>query len=278
MVERRQLPPQIKRIELTRRTGGRPVIRYQLTVDVGNVDGKRKQLRKRYATEREARDALDEIRGEVAKGTYVHPSILTVEEACANWLMSRHGIKPKSKSGYHGVLAPVRVELGHLPVQKLTRRHIDELVRRLRDGQVVRADGTKRRPWSARSCNYLLGTLSQVLGQLVHDGTLVRNVVSHVDRVAGKPKKFATYTPMQVERLLRAIQEDRNRHAWHLALSGLRRGEIGGLRWTNIDFEAKTLTIGRHESASMARPSNRMMPNRKTQTECCPSQTRCWSS
>jgi integrase len=244
MAERRQLPPQIKRIELTRRTGGRPVVRYQLTVDVGVVDGKRKQLRKRYATEREAREALDEIRGEVAKGTYVHPSVLTVEEACANWLMSRHGIKPKSKSGYDGVLAPVRVELGHLPVQKLTRRHVDELVRRLRDGQVVRADGTKRRPWSARSCNYLLGTLSQVLGQLVHDGTLVRNVVAHVDRVAGKPKKFATYTPMQVERLLRAIREDRNRHAWHLALSGLRRGEIGGLRWTNVDFEANTLTIG----------------------------------
>ncbi len=244
MAERRQLPPQIKRIELARRTGGRPVVRYQLTVDVGTVDGKRRQLRKRYATEREAREALDEIRGEVAKGTYVHPSILTVEEACANWLMSRHGIKPKSKSGYDGVLAPVRIELGHLPVQKLTRRHVDELVRRLRDGQVVRADGTMRRPWSARSCNYLLGTLSQVLGQLVHDGTLVRNVVAHVDRVAGKPKKFATYTPMQVERLLRAIREDRNRHAWHLALSGLRRGEIGGLRWTNIDFEAKTLTIG----------------------------------
>jgi integrase len=244
MVERRQLPPQIKRIELARRAGGRPVVRYQLTIDVGTVDRKRKQLRKRYATEREAREALDEIRGEVAKGTYVHPSALTVEEACANWLMSRHGIKPKSKSGYDGVLAPVRAELGQLPVQKLTRGDVDGLVTRLRDGQVARADGTTRRPWSARSCNYLLGTLSQVLDQLVHDGTLVRNVVAHVDRVAGKPKKFATYTPLQVERVLRAIREDRNRHAWHLALSGLRRGEIGGLRWTNIDLQAKTLTIG----------------------------------
>ena len=244
MVERRQLPPQIKRIELARRAGGRPVVRYQLTVDVGTADGKRKQLRKRYATERDARDALDEIRGEVAKGTYVHPSTLTVEEACANWLMSRHGIKPKTKSGYDGVLAPVRAELGHLPVQKLTRRDVNELVARLRDGKVDRADNTKRRPWSARSCNYLLGTLSQVLDQLVNDGTLVRNVVAHVDRVAGKPKKFATYTPIQVERVLRAIREDRNRHAWHLALSGLRRGEIGGLRWTNIDFKAKTITIG----------------------------------
>ena len=46
MVERRQLPPQIKRVELAQRDGGRAVIRYQLTVDVGVVDGKRKQLRK----------------------------------------------------------------------------------------------------------------------------------------------------------------------------------------------------------------------------------------
>jgi hypothetical protein len=51
MVERRRLPPQIKRIELDERNGGRPVVRYQLIVDVGVVDGKRKQLRKRYATE-----------------------------------------------------------------------------------------------------------------------------------------------------------------------------------------------------------------------------------
>jgi integrase len=278
MVERRQLPPQIKRIELIRRAGGRPVIRYQLTVDVGTVDGKRKQLRKRHTTERDAREALDEIRGEVFKGTYVHPSVLTVESACANWLMSRHGIKPKSKSGYDGVLAPVRTELGHLPVQKLTRHNVDELVTRLRDGEVARADGTKRRPWSARSCNYLLGTLSQVLDQLVHDGALVRNIAAHVDRVGGKPKKFATYSPKQVERVLGAIREDRNRHAWHLALSGLRRGEIGGLRWTNIDLGLRHRPLGRRVSAWTARPLSRKAPSRRTQSGRCRSPTRCWSS
>ena len=101
MVERRQLPPQIKRIELTR-AGGRPVVRYQLTVDVGTVDGKRKQLRKRYATEGDARKALDEIRGDVAKGTYVQPSVITVEDACANWLMSRHGINPRASPDMTG--------------------------------------------------------------------------------------------------------------------------------------------------------------------------------
>src|SRR5258707_10039520 len=92
MPERRQLPPQIKRVELAHRDGGRPVVRYQLTVDVGAVDGKRKQLRKRYVTEKEARAALDAVRGEVSRGTYVHPTKITLAEACENWLAAKHGL------------------------------------------------------------------------------------------------------------------------------------------------------------------------------------------
>jgi integrase len=107
--------------------------------------------------------------------------------------LSRHGIKAKSKSGYAGVLAPVRSELGHLSVQKLTRRDIDGLIQRLRDGSVARAKGEgRRRKWGARSCNYMLVALSQVFKQLVKDGTVVRNIAEDVDRVPGKPKKFAT--------------------------------------------------------------------------------------
>jgi hypothetical protein len=80
MAERRQLPPQIRRVELARRVGSKPVVRYQLTVDTGMEAGKRKQLRRRYKTEKEARAALAEILGQVASGTYVQPSTLTVED------------------------------------------------------------------------------------------------------------------------------------------------------------------------------------------------------
>jgi integrase len=47
MAERRQLPPQIRRVELASRVGSKAVVRYQLTVDTGTADGKRKQLRRR---------------------------------------------------------------------------------------------------------------------------------------------------------------------------------------------------------------------------------------
>ena len=44
--------------------------------------------------------------------------------------------------------------------------------------------------------------------------------------------------------MLRGIAHDRNRHAWHLALAGLRRGEIAGQRWADIDLDKRTLRIG----------------------------------
>jgi integrase len=244
MTERRHLPPQIRRVELAQRAGSKPVVRYQLTVDTGTADGKRKQLRRRYRTEKEARAALAEIQGQVASGTYVQPSTLTVEQACTDWLRSRHKIRPTTAAGYEFVLQPVQSELGALAVQDLTRRHIDDLIVKLRAGVLVRPGGKARKAWSARSCNYMLGALSQVLAQLVAEGRLTRNVAALVDRVPGKAKKLQTFTADQVRTVLRGIAEDRNRHAWHLALAGLRRGEIAGQRWADIDLENRTVRIG----------------------------------
>ncbi|MGO9386345.1 MAG: Arm DNA-binding domain-containing protein [Mycobacterium sp.] len=245
MGERQQLPPQIRRVELARRAGSRPAVRYQLTVDTGMVDGKRKQLRRRYRTEKEARAALAEIQGQVNAGSYVQPSTLTVEQACADWLQSRHKIRPTTAAGYGYVPQPVRGELGDLAVQDLTRRHIDDLIVKLRAGSLERPGGRARKAWSARSCNYMLGAVSQVLAQLVAEGRLARNVAGLVDRVPGKARIFKTFTDDQVRIVLGAIANDRNRHAWHLALAGLRRGEIAGLRWDDVDFGQRTVRIGK---------------------------------
>jgi hypothetical protein len=164
MTERRQLPPQIKRIELAQRDGGRAVIRYQLTVDVGIVDGQRKQLRKRYGTEKEARAALDAVRGDVAKGTYVHPSRVTLAEACEDWLAAKHGLKPSTLHGHRVNLAAALAELGDIEVQKLNKRHIDDLVTALRAGGLPSPTGKRRKAWSPRSVNYMLGLLSGAKG------------------------------------------------------------------------------------------------------------------
>ena len=249
MAERRQLPPQIKRIELEGRAGGRPVVRYQLTVDIGTVDGKRKQLRKRYPTEAAARKALEGIRGEVATGTYVHPSKTTLRKACEDWLESKHRLKPSTLHGHREKLSPVIAELGHLEVQNLTKRQIDDLVNALRAGGLRSPTQKVRKAWSPRSVNYTLSLLTAVLEDQQKQGNLVRNVASLVDRVAGDPKPSATLTEDEVEAIEKHTTDDRYRIAWQLALAGLRRGEIAGLRWEDVDLQAKTLTIARNRVA-----------------------------
>jgi integrase len=243
MAERRQLPPQIKRVELAQRDGGRAVVRYQLTVDVGLVDGRRKQLRKRFATEKEARAALDAVRGEVSRGTYVHPTKITLAEACENWLAAKHGLKASTLHGHRVNLAAAISEIGEIEVQKLTKRNVDDLVTKLLAGGLLSPTGKARKPWSPRSINYMLGLLAAVLRDQMRQGQVVRNVAELVDRIPADPKPSDTFTPTELQKVLDHVEGDRYAIAWQLALTGLRRGEVAGLRWSDIDLDARALQI-----------------------------------
>jgi hypothetical protein len=81
---RQQLPPQIKKIEVFDRTTGKTVVRYQVTVDAGiNPEtGKRQQVRRRYATEKLARDGLADVTAAATTGAFVPRKAVTVEELC----------------------------------------------------------------------------------------------------------------------------------------------------------------------------------------------------
>jgi integrase len=56
-------------------------------------------------------------------------------------------------------------------------------------------------------------------------------------------QKLSTFTDADVRKLLAHVDGDRLGHAWHLALSGLRRGELCGLRWSDVDLVAGTVKI-----------------------------------
>jgi integrase len=214
------------------------MVRYQVTVDVGHEPdtGRRRQIRRRFVTEAAAREELAKVSGGVAAGTYVHASRLTVDQACEGWLASKHALKPSTLNGHRSKLAALRDELGHIEIQRLTKADIDTLVGRLRRGEV-----TGRKPWTPRSCNYLLHLTAAVLDDQVKQGNVVRNVARLVDRVAGDPQKFRTLTEAEMFAIL--DHECRDAHLWALALYGLRRGEISGLRWEHVDLVAQTISI-----------------------------------
>ncbi len=239
-MSRRQLPPQIKKITL--KSGA---VRYEVTAEAGTdpETGKRRQTKKRYRTEKEARDALAETSMAVRRGTYVPNSSLTVEQACEDWLAGKR-VRGTTATNYRNALQPMRDRYGDEAVQKLSKRHLDDLVTDLLAGTAKKANGRNRRAWKAETVNATLDRFETVLESLIAEGKLVRNVAALVDRVPTGPKKrHVTYSEDEVRKVLAVAANDRNGHAWHLALSGLRRGEIGGLRWSDVDLNAGRLTI-----------------------------------
>jgi integrase len=77
----------------------------------------------------------------------------------------------------------------------------------------------------------------------VDEGKLVRNVVRLVEPPEYTPQERGTWSKAEVRTFLRMTNQDRLHAAWRLSLYGLRRGEVLGLRWSDIDLKAKTLTV-----------------------------------
>ena len=77
----------------------------------------------------------------------------------------------------------------------------------------------------------------------VDEGKLVRNVVRLATPPDYAPKERDTWSTAQVRKFLRTASATRLHVAWRLSLYGLRRGEVLGLRWADIDLKARTLTV-----------------------------------
>jgi integrase len=77
----------------------------------------------------------------------------------------------------------------------------------------------------------------------VGEGRLARNVVRLVTPPTYTAAERDTWSRAEVRKFLRAAEGDRLHAAWRLSLYGLRRGEVVGLRWANVDLKAKTLTV-----------------------------------
>ena len=89
----------------------------------------------------------------------------------------------------------------------------------------------------------MLGLLSAVLKDQMRQGHVVRNIADLVDRIPADPKPPDTFTSAELQTVLAYVDGDRYAIAWQLALTGLRRGEVAGLCWSDVDLDARTLQI-----------------------------------
>jgi integrase len=219
-------------------------VRYRLVVDIGtDQHGKRKQITRTFDKLKDARAELSRIRHESGQGTSVQPSKETVNSYLDSYFKgATRGRRASTKRNYQDAFRPVRERLGDRPLQSLTKADIEDLMDwMLTSGR--RRGGKPGTGLSGRTARLTLGRLTAALEMAVLEGKLVRNVAKLVTPPEHTPRERDTWSKAEVRKFLAAASRDRLHAAWRLSLYGLRRSEVLGLRWSDIDLKAKTLTV-----------------------------------
>jgi integrase len=224
-------------------------VRYEVVVDYGPdpVTGKRRQRTKSFKTKRVAQAALTAWLSEIDRGTAIDRSTQTVVELMRYWLdtYARPRLRAKTVFDYeHTINKHIVQALGPLPIQKLT----PERLQRFYSDKLAEGCGVR----TIRLCHL---HINQALKQAVKLGLTSRNVASLVTQPQEPPKEMQVWDAPQAQAFLTVADKSAYGPIWVLALAtGLRRGELLGLRWRDIDFDRRVLHVRQTVGSLRGRP------------------------
>lgn len=137
--------------------------------------------------------------------------------------------------------------IGRVPLRNLTVTHLEDLYARLRSSG--RHDGGPLAPKTVLNVHQILRT---ALGDAERAGLVHRNVARLMDPPGhGAAPEQRCWNEHELGQFLQVAIEHRLGPAiWLAAMTGMRRGEVLGLRWSDIDLDTATLSIRRSVSCT----------------------------
>jgi|ADGO01.1.fsa_nt_gi Site-specific recombinase XerC len=241
------------------------------SITLGVLNGKRRRKDVYGKTRKEVVEKLQALQRAHAAGMTF--SKLTVKAFLEEWL--EQTVKRKNRVRTYDKYAQdiehhLVPALGHHQLAKLTPSHVQALLNQLEDAGL-----------SHRSIRNVRAVLRCALNQALRFGYVTRNVAALVDVPGSVTFQPVTIDEAQARRLIEATREHRFEVLFRFALGlGLRKGEILGLRWEDVDLAAATMRItgslqrqrGRLErSATKTDASVRTMPCLLCSWRCCAS-------
>lgn len=216
-------------------------------VDVGRSAGRRQQVRKRgFRTKKDAQEALTETLATLQRGTFVRPRKLALATYLEDWMAALEiaGRRATTIAGYRQLLRiHVLPTLGDIELQELSALDLDALYARLH------ATGSSggRGPLGNRTIRYVHMVLGKALGDAERKGIVQRNVA----RLATPPSpssarspEMTVWTPEQLRAFLEFSAPSPHGPLLRVAaMTGLRRSELCGLRWVDVDLDQARLTV-----------------------------------
>lgn len=196
---------------------------------------------------------LDELRLRLRLGSLEPSDAGTLGDYLTGWIeRHRAHVRPSTWRTAEGHVRTVLIPaLGRIPLARLSAADVERaLSAYVRAGRPVAGrdgrDGRKPRPVSPVTAGHVRAILRRALADAQRAGLVGRNVAADATppRIASRP--IAYLQPDELRRLLSATAEDPLGPLYALAAStGLRRGELVGLRWTDVDLKAGTLRVAR---------------------------------
>lgn len=222
---------------ISRRKDGR----WEVNVNLGfDAEGRRRRIRMCTKTRKEAQERLSELlQRQQAKAPVVAvPESLTVGEYLKRWLgdYAATGVRPKT---FHSYSQLVRLHLvpslGAIPLARLQPLHLQRLY-----SEKVKAG------LSPRTVRYLHAILHKALDHAVRWDLATRNVADSVAPPKLQQREMSVLTAEQASAFLEAAAADRLHALYVVALTtGMRQGEILGLRWRDVGLDTGSIYIKR---------------------------------
>ncbi|WP_249312944.1 tyrosine-type recombinase/integrase [Lederbergia citrea] len=186
---------------------------------------------------------LAKFQMEVEAGEYIAPEKLLIKDFVKDW-ENKYAIKALGEQTLETYLGHIKNHIlphfGHMRVDQLKPIH---LVNWLPD--IKRLDG-KDEPLSEGTIQYIYRVFNNIFERAEDWQIIKENPVAAVEEPKSEPKEADVYDQEEVELLLEAVQS-RSFH-WRIFVSlalatGLRRRELLGLEWSNVDLEKGVITI-----------------------------------
>jgi integrase len=209
--------------------------------------GRRRQTKRAFRTKAEAQAALAKLLSAYQLGAFVAPNRTTLAEFVEPWLdgLENQGVKATTLFGYRRTLqAYVLPTLGRMPLQALSAADLDSLYARLaRSG---RRNGTGL---ALTTVHHVHAAMHKLLHDAERKGLVLRNVAGPANAPSlttarSKAPDMTVWTPAQLRQFLESIAGNRNEALFRLiALTGMRRSEVIGLRWPDLDLGRRRLVV-----------------------------------
>ena len=210
--------------------------KYRVCFDYG-VDREGNRKYRTFDTKRDATRAFNEHKVKMDKGTQIMPSEYTFAQWLDYWYKDiiLPQIEETTAYGYRGMIENyLKPQLGEIRLQKLTARDIQQYYTWLM-GEKELSPNTV-----IKHHNLLTNTLNAAERQEY----ITKNPMRAVSPPKKRQREAKFYTPEQLGILLdKAVGTRLELPVFICAYLGLRRGELCGLRWSDVDLEHQTITI-----------------------------------